>query len=213
MSRRLASAVLVAALAAAPLAATPYEKGDHVVITGIVTDAGGLPIDDVQVTLEASRSYFDLRHFARATKDTTRLSAVTNDRGEYGIEWLWDGYYNFFELVVSIPVRKPGGEQTRELDRVDITRRIERGSPVVTSLVVEDSAFLKTMRAFIASLQTDDERRVYGEMGNPDKVERVDYSDRREASWWYFESGKVYRFRDGKLVQIVPFDPVKGFIG
>jgi acyl-coenzyme A synthetase/AMP-(fatty) acid ligase len=66
------------------------------------------------------------------------------------------------------------------------------------------------LREFVASVHSDDERKVYDEMGRPDKVERVQYPERTEVSWWYFDAGRVYRFRDGRLEQVVPFEPVKG---
>jgi len=77
--------------------------------------------------------------------------------------------------------------------------------------VVSDADFVRNLREFLATISSEDERRVHRQMGEPDKVERIDYPDHREVSWWYFESGKVYRFRDGRLEQIEPFDPVEGF--
>jgi hypothetical protein len=47
-------------------------------------------------------------------------------------------------------------------------------------------------------------------MGKPDRIRNVQYPRHLESSWWYFESGRVYRFRDGRLEQVVPFDPVRG---
>jgi hypothetical protein len=47
-------------------------------------------------------------------------------------------------------------------------------------------------------------------MGRPDRIRNVQYPGYLESSWWYFESGKVYRFHDGRLQQVVPFDPVRG---
>jgi hypothetical protein len=51
-------------------------------------------------------------------------------------------------------------------------------------------------------------------MGVPEDVKRVSYAGRQqetEVSWWYFEAGKVYRFRDGRLDQVERFDPVQRF--
>ncbi len=78
-------------------------------------------------------------------------------------------------------------------------------------MVVEDAGFVRTLREFVASIDSDDERQVYHEHGQarPRRARRTGAAD--EASWWYFESGPVYRFRDGGLVQVIPFDPVKEF--
>ena len=62
----------------------------------------------------------------------------------------------------------------------------------------------------IASVKSDDEHRVYDEMGKPDEVKMVRYPDSVESTWWYFDRGRAYRFRDGHLEQVIPFDPVKG---
>jgi hypothetical protein len=82
---------------------------------------------------------------------------------------------------------------------------------VVASLVVQNknAQFVTKLRELLASIKSDDERRVYDEMGKPDKVERVVYPGRTEVSWWYFDAGRVYRFQDGRLEQVVPFEPVK----
>jgi hypothetical protein len=211
----LAAALALAASLVAPQPAAasrgPYADGEKVRLTGIVTDPAGHPISELQVVLEASRAYFNLRHFQQAKKDVTRLTGITNERGEYTLEWPWNGYYNSFELQIGIPTRRPDGEHLKVLERLDLTRRIEQGSPVVSAVVVSDAAFVKNLRDFLATIKTDDERQVHQQMGEPDKVERNEYPDHLEVSWWYFESGKVYRFRDGKLMQIDPFDPVKGF--
>ena len=67
------------------------------------------------------------------------------------------------------------------------------------------------MRDFSASIDSDDERRIYAEMGNPDRVQRTIAADHEEVSWWYFQSGKAYRFKDGVLEQVVHFEPIKPF--
>jgi hypothetical protein len=164
--------------------------------------------------LAALRSQFDLRRFARVEKDSTRLTAVTDERGQYSLEWIWNSYYNAFELQAGVPVRKPDGERFHPLARIDLTRRLKKESPVVVAVVVQDAEFVARLRKFLDGIESDDERSVYREMGKPDKVdERVhqDGGGRKEAAWWYFESGKVYRFRDGRLEKVERFDPVKDF--
>jgi hypothetical protein len=207
----LALLVLLAPLATAVPAAARYDQGQRVQVTGIVSDSQGQPLGNVRVTLEVSRTYFSMRQLRRAAdKDIRRVAATTNARGEYTVEWPWDSYFNHFELVAGVPVRKGQTERLEELARQDITRRIEAGSPAVVGVTVENRQFLDNLRQFLASIQTDDQRKVYQEMGKPDRIRNVQYPGHLEASWWYFESGRVYRFRDGRLEQVVPFDPVRG---
>jgi hypothetical protein len=198
-------------LLAGPLAAASrYPQGERIQVTGIVSDKQGRPLENVRVVLEVSRSYFSFREFRRAAKDVRRVSASTNAKGEYTLVWPWDSYFNRFELLVGVPVRKTTGERLEVLEREDLTQRVLAGNPTVAAVVIDNTRFLENLRAFVASVQSEDERRVYDEMGKPDEVKRIQYPDHVEASWWYFDSGKVYRFRDGRLEQVVPFDPVKG---
>ncbi len=199
-------------LAAAPLAAARFAQGDRVQLTGVVTDPQGRPISDVRVSFEATRTYFSMRQLRRTqTEEVRRVSAATDARGQFTIEWPWDSYFNHFELVVGVPVRKERKESLVELAREDVTNRFQGGSPVVASLVVQNknAQFVTKLREFVASVRSDDERKVYDEMGRPDKVERVQYPGRTEVSWWYFDAGRVYRFKDGRLEQVVPFEPVQ----
>lgn len=207
----LAASLLAAALlpGVSPLAAASYAQGERVQLTGVVSDPAGQPLANVRVVLEASRTYFSLRHLRREQGEMRRVSTTTNAQGEYSLDWPWDSYFNRFELVVGVPVRKAREDRVEELQRVDVTRRVLAGSPVVSSIVVENAELVRKLREFIASVASDDERRVYDEMGRPDKVERVQYPGRLETSWWYFDAGRVYRFRDGRLEQVVPFEPVK----
>jgi hypothetical protein len=202
--------VLAVLLAATPAAAAPYEQGQRIQFTGLVSDRQGQPLAGVQVVLEVTRTYFSMRHLRREQVDTRKVRGTTNERGEYSLEWPWDSYFNHFELAVGVPVRKARAEQLQELERLDVTKRAVAGAPVVSALVVQNAAFIVHLREFLASVRTDDQRRVYDEMGRPDKVETVKYPSWAEVSWWYFETGRVYRFRDGHLEQVVPFDPVKG---
>lgn len=189
--------------------AARYEQGQRVQVTGIVTGRDGRPLQGIRVSLEASRSYFSLRQLRKtAADDVRRVSALTNATGEYTLEWPWDSYFNHFELVSGVPVRKGRQDRMEELAREDVTKRLLAGSPVVVSPVIENTKFLDSLNQFLAMVRSADEQRTYEEMGKPDRVKRLQYPDHVEDSWWYFESGRVYRFRDGRLEQVVPFTPV-----
>ena len=197
-------------------AAARYDQGQRIQVTGVVTDSQGQPINNIRVVLEVSRTYFSMRELRRtADKDVRRVSATTDARGNYTVEWPWDSYFNHFELVAGVPVHRrlengQTGETVQELARQDVTRRVDAGTPAVVGVTVENRQFLDNLRQFLASIQTDDQRKIYQEMGKPDRIRNVQYPSHLESSWWYFESGRVYRFRDGRLEQITPFDPVHG---
>jgi hypothetical protein len=202
---------LLLAGAFAPAGAARYAQGERVQITGVVADAQGQPLPEVRVSFEATRTYFSIRELRRtADKEVRRVSATTSAAGEYTVVWPWDSYFNHFEVVVGVPVRTRTGERLEELARQDVTRRVLAGSPAVVAVTVENRQFLDAFRQFVASLTTEDQRKVYQEMGKPDRIRNVQYPGHLESSWWYFESGRVYRFRDGRLEQVVPFDPVHG---
>jgi len=210
--RRLMLAPLLLLLvspAVSPVFAARYDQGERVQVTGIVTGRDGRPLQGIRVSLEASRSYFSLRQLRKtAADDVRRVSALTNATGEYTLEWPWDSYFNHFELVSGVPVRKGRQDRMEELAREDVTKRLLAGSPVVVSPVIENTKFLDSLNQFLAMVRSADEQRTYEEMGKPDRVKRLQYPDHVEDSWWYFESGRVYRFRDGRLEQVVPFTPV-----
>ena len=215
---RNAAAIAVAvalsmALAAVPAAAarSPYAQGDEVVFTGVVTDAAGLPLPDLQVAVEASRAVFNVARLGRVKENATRLATVTDARGEFNLPWRWDDYHNRFDLVVSVPVRTSAGEQLVELQRVDVSRRTNQGSPVVSALQVEDTELVDKRREFLAALESADERRVYEQAGQPDRMDRVSFPTYEEVTWWYFGHGRAYRFHDGTLRQVIPFEPVEPF--
>jgi hypothetical protein len=208
----LLALLTVLAVSPGPAAAARFDQGQPVQFTGVVSDRQGAPLEGVTVVLEISRRQFSMRDLKRIEKETRRVSAVTGAGGSYTLQWPWDSYFNRFELVVGIPVRKPGGERLVELARADVTARLRGGTPVVSAVVVEDRKLIDTLRTFLASLRSADERRVYQDQGKPDEVKRTNFgTSSSEASWWYFDQGKMYRFKDGRLVQVVPFDPVKGF--
>ncbi|HEY4590833.1 MAG TPA: hypothetical protein VIJ61_00400 [Thermoanaerobaculia bacterium] len=193
------------------MAAAHYDQGQRIQVTGVVADAQGQPIQDLRVVLEVSRTYFSMKSFSRtAEPDVRRVSAVTDARGNYTLEWPWDSYFNHFELVAGVPVRTRAGDTVQELARQEITRRVEAGSPAVVAVTIDNRQFIDNFRQFLASIKTDDQHKVYQEMGRPDRIRNVQYPAYLESSWWYFEAGRVYRFRDGRLEQVTPFDPVRG---
>jgi len=201
--------LLLVSPAVSPVFAARYDQGERVQVTGIVTGRDGRPLQGIRVSLEATRSYFSLRQLRKTAADEVRrVSAITNATGEYTLEWPWDSYFNHFELVSGVPVRKGKQDRTEELAREDVTKKLLAGSPVVVSPVIENTKFLDSLNQFLAMVRSADEQRTYEEMGKPDRVKRLQYPDHVEDSWWYFESGRVYRFRDGRLEQVVPFTPV-----
>jgi len=218
-TRSLAPLTLLVALAPSLLLPRPanafdlvgalYEEGERVEVTGLVTTPAGEPIEGVYVTLELSRKAFDVRKFRRTTGKVFKVSDRTGTDGQYTIAFPWDDYYNRFELVAGIMVRGEDGDEMVELERLDVKDRIERASPAVAPMVIGRYQLIETFRAFLATVDTDDEREVYEDHGRPDRVKTTDFSDRQEASWWYFELGKVYRFVDGVLTKVEDFDPVE----
>jgi len=201
-----------AALAARPAAA--FAKGETVRLAGTVADAQGRPLAGLAVTLTAARSYFSLRSMRSAEGSARTVTARTDAAGRYALDWPWDGFYNSFSLAVGIPVRKGGRDEVEEIESRDVTERLTgagASGPVDVPFTVANAAYVEKVRRFVGQLASADERRVYDAMGHPDQVKTVRFPDHDEVSWWYFESGKAYRFESGRLAQVVPFDPVKPF--
>ena len=210
----LTASLAIATLGARPAAATPYNDNEPVRFTGVASDPAGKPVPGVQVVVEVSRRYLSLRQLRRAEKDARRVGAFTNAQGEYAIEWPWDGYFNHFQLLAGVSVRHGREDHLEVLESEDVTERVLAGSPVVSPIVIHDRGPVDRMRDFLASVQSTDQRRVYEEMGVPEDVKRVSFAGSRqetEVSWWFFEAGRVYRFRDGRLDQVERFDPVRRF--
>ena len=215
--RRLHTALAAVCLAALALPAqaippfnrSPYDPGQAVTVQGVVSDARGRPLPDLRVTLEASRSGFSIYPIGKRKREVATGSALTTAQGEYGLQFPWNRRFNHFELIVAVPVATAQGEDLHELYRSDITRRVRQGSPVAVPVALQDTAFLDTLRQFLGSLRTDEERRTYHQVGRPDRVDRTTQGDRVETAWWYFRTGKVYRFRDGRLEKVEDFSPVQ----
>lgn len=188
-----------------------YDRGEKVEFSGIVTDADGRPLPDVQVILEASRKEFRLRRMRKEPVDTFRVTVDTGSRGEYSLIWPWNDYYNTYEILIAVPLRRKGQKALEIIARVDITDRAEQTNPLMTPIRVNNATFLYSLRTFLATVDSPDEKRIYETMGRPDKVEQVGTLGEIEAHWWYFDTGKLVHFKLGKLVETKDFDPVKKF--
>jgi hypothetical protein len=210
----LALAILVATLAAAPANAAfpwrfPYHQGDTVRFQGTVADPQGRPIAGLEIVLEASNPHFDWRRLSRVEGAVTKRTVASSERGEFSIDWTWTATDRKFELVALVRAGTEGREVVQELARLDVTDRVEHGSPVTAALTVQRAGFVERLRDFVGSLRSDDERRVWTDLGLPESVDRRQSPAGTEASWWYFAAGRVAWFRDGRLLQIQQFAPVR----
>jgi hypothetical protein len=222
MARRvltaLAAASCLATLAAGPSFGRgsvyqddPYRRGEVVKIEGSVADATGAAVEGMTVVLLASNRGFELRSMRMVEEGLVRVSATTDAQGRFAIEWTWNPYYDTFRVrAEGLAAQSGGAPAPAVLTEVDLTRRIKEGSPVVVTLEVADAGPHRTARVFDAAARSDDQRLVFEEMGKPDRVDRLDMTGGDEVAWWYFERGKSYHFRAGRLDQVNEFEPVKG---
>lgn len=215
-----------------------YRDGEKIEVRGVVTDSEGMPIPDLTVNLEIARYAFDWKKFRKTRHEVSKATTTTDPSGAYAFEWTWYDYYNNFQLIVGMMVRDAdfGQDVFQTLHREDIAPRVGQGSPVVVNMEVRDSPFLDTQPVAAqpvdseplagdpvesepldtpdtasesaTDVRSDDESRIRDEMGQPDRVQTLEYPDYDEVTWWYFEEGKAYRFRDGELQQVVRFEPV-----
>ncbi len=185
-----------------------YAQGEIVEVTGQVTDEAGQPVAGVEVRLEGVRRGMNYKRLRRQNYNPAVLQMLTDDNGEYRFEWQWHDYYNRFELSAVVGVKLGSETHLEVLGAADISARMKQGSPVVAPLVLDNADFLYNLREFESSITSDDQRRVYAERGRPDKVEITEYPNAREVGWWYFSLGSTYLFRDGRLHEVVNFEPV-----
>jgi hypothetical protein len=229
----LATALLFFGLSSAE--ASLYREGERIQIRGVVTDEVGQPLPNLTVNLEIARYAFDWKKFRKTRHEVNKATTTTDAAGTYAFEWTWYDYYNDFQLMVGLMVRDEdfGRDVFQTLHRESIVSRVGKGSPVVVNLVVDQNPFLDTQTSATQVVETDtaktetietesldsppvstgstysaDEQRIHDEMGQPDKVQTLEYPDYNEVTWWYFAQGKAYRFRDRELQQVVKFEPV-----
>jgi hypothetical protein len=207
LARPIRAAACVLALASAvPATAFGLATGDKVALSGTVTDTGGRPLVGLRVVLEASR-----KSLRPGENEVRRVAASTDARGSYSISWPWDPYFNRFEIQVGVAIRRGKEERFEVFERQSLSVRQMEAGVVTVPLIVREGERLKKLRSFEAQVQSEDERRVFAELGQPDEVRIVEYPNRRESTWWYFESGRAYRFEAGRLAQVIHFDPIRKF--
>ncbi len=180
-------------------------------ITGRVTDASGRSLSDLQVVLEASHRSFDFSTLTRVERGQTRRTTRTDARGEFSLRWYPNDYFNQFDLKIGMTVRVPDGDQFYTLEQRSLDGlQLEEG-PLAVDVTVADTSFLLRYRSFVAGLDSEDEHKVYSEMGIPAKIDRIALATHEEVTWWYFEAGKAFRFKNGGLAEVSRFEPVEPF--
>ncbi|MEE2778767.1 MAG: hypothetical protein VYE73_18630 [Acidobacteriota bacterium] len=201
--------VSVALAASLPLHARP-RRGDRVVVSGVVLDSAGEPLGHVDVVLTAGKSKFALSSFRRTVTGEARVDATSDEEGGFALGWTWNPYYNVFRLDAVIRVRGPGGGWLEDVvGSVDVTQDFDAGGAVSVERVIEHLEVLEEVRAFISSLETEDLRATYEDMGKPDRVDRLELAKGVEVAWWYFRRGRSYHFLDGDLEEEVEFEPLQ----
>ena len=214
VSLAVAAGCLVAAAAAASDRTLPWRpkfgKGQLVRFTGSVVGPQGERLEGIEIAVEGWKNALDLRAFAREREDLTRLTARSDDAGAFAIDWPWNPELRQFAVVAFVAYRGGGGETSHELARVDVTKRLRKGSPVDTQVFVAQAEldFVRRLRAFESALGTADERAAYQEFGLPEQTDRTPIGGSVETAWWYFRRGIVCRFRDGVRTEVQSFPPV-----
>ncbi len=193
-------------LVSPPATAKSHHTGEIVPIRGRVIDGEGLPLAGVEIVLEARREQLRLKSFRREAGPPLRVIGRTDAEGAFEISWTWDRHHNSFALVVAHTQRNSATFES--FARRDITSQLEAGGSVSESIEVPEGSVLRWLRRYQGPT-TGQERKVYDEMGRPDRVDMALEPDGDALSWWYFEAGKVYRFEDGTLLDVTRFDPVR----
>lgn len=189
---------------AAPVLA--LSTGDRVTISGQVTDTAGHPLGGIRIVLEARR-----KSLRPGENEERRVAANTDAQGAYSLAWPWDPYFNRFEVQAGVAVRRGKSERLEVFERQSLSVRQMQAGAVTLPLILRDGERLAKLRSFEAQVRSDDERRVFAELGQPEEVRIVEYPNRREATWWYFERGQAYRFESGRLAEVIRFDPIRKF--
>ncbi|MEL7059157.1 MAG: carboxypeptidase-like regulatory domain-containing protein [Acidobacteriota bacterium] len=206
--RPLVAALLLLAFGAAEATASwPWSRQpDQLEISGEVVDAEGRPVEGATVLFEMRRRAFSLRSFATEEGPPLRLPAVTDTAGRYRFEVQPDGHHNLYRLVVGAPTQRGDTEDFEALLVRDLDPdQVAGGGPLRVRLTLRDAGFLRWLDRWRQDLASADESKLFNDFGKPDRLVEADDGT---ATWWYFDRGKVYRLRNGRLEQVDNFDPV-----
>lgn len=208
MDRRI-TALMVLASVGALLWAAPAEgkrkNGEIVRITGQVLDPDGQPVDGVIVVLAATKSSYSFLKRQKTVEPPLRQTAAVDARGRFELEWHWDRYYNDFTLFAGLEVSRGGAPGFERLtSEQNISDRLKLEGPTHVTLTLNQHGYADWLKRFLTDRSSPDEEKIFREVGRPDRIR----THGRESSWWYFELGTVYRFENGKLEQVIHFDPM-----
>ena len=182
-------------------------RGQRIEVSGQVLTGANTPLPGVHVLFEATGPDFRLRTLTRGRKDAVIVTATTETAGRFALEWAWVGGYDRFELAVAVPVIRGGAPSFQVLQRWDVTAPVLAGGPVEVALPLSDAGTSDWLLRFADGRASADESRAFQEVGLPERVDGPD-PVLGEISWWYFEAGRVYRFKEGTLLQVLHFDPI-----
>lgn len=187
-------------------AGSPYRKGEVVRIEGRLLDPAGTAIAAAHVVLTAERAHRRLLHLGRGDLGPVAASTSSDADGHYAIDWVWDRFHDTFVIEVVLP---PMGDHPEEvLARLDISDRLVGGSPIEVDLEVAKGSLVRFVQHLATGPLSRDEQKLLDELGWPLRYEEQLRAGEIESTWWYFERGRLYRFRDGALEQVTHFDPV-----
>lgn len=201
---RAVAAVVLAISLWLPVAAEGRD-GDVVRVEGQVLDQNGTPVSGVKVLLEATRTSFSWLKRKKTSEPPLQQLADVDDEGRFVIPWSRHRHYNEFSLAVAVDVTRGGKPDFEILHRQDLTKAMNGEVPVNVFITLEKAGYVRWLQTYLEDRASEDEEQVFRENGRPDRIKTED----RESSWWYFSAGKVIRFRDGKLDQVIHFDPVE----
>ncbi len=208
MDRRitaLATSALVAALLWAAPAEGKRKNGEIVRITGQVLDPDGQPVDGVIVVLAATKSSYSFLKRQKVVEPPLRQTVMVDERGRFELEWHWDRYYNEFTIFAGLEVTRGGTPGFERLtSEQNISDRLNREAPAHVTLTLDQHGYADWLKRFLSDRSSPDEEKIFREVGRPGRIR----THGRESSWWYFELGKVYRFENGRLDQVIHFDPM-----
>lgn len=191
----------------APLAPTAANgepvDGETIEVRGVVADAQGRPLPGLEISLIAEPAKLDWHRLIRRVKPPQTVNGTSDERGEFRLSWIVDA---------ALPrLRVEARRASAVVASADITHRTQAGAaaPVIVSLAAAELPPAAGQESFRASLATEAERATYDRLGRPDRLDRLEGAGWIESAWWYFELGKVIRFRDGNLVETQAFTPIR----